>query len=437
MASLLKQILKFRGYPIEKAMKQIALLHKMSGSEFNEWKEKKKWEIVRFHYDNNQLYKRLVGSKLPDRWEDLPIVTKRHLQRELKEIITEDVQPSDCYTGSTSGSTGQPFFFAKDKMAHAMTWAIIANRYNWYGIHLGAKQARFYGMPKEPLIRQTERIKDALMNRERFSVFDLSDNVLDHFLKRFKSNKYVYLYGYTSALVMFARYLSDKGVVLKEVCPTLKLCIATSETCTPEDKTALEAGFGVSVVREYGLSETCFTAFDNPDGYWQLTEETIYTEIVNEEYHAVSGRQGKVLSTSLFNKALPMIRYETGDIGAIDIHHAKGYKYLKEFTGRTNDVIILPSGKKAAGLTFYYISRSVLELSGVLKEFIIRQTHPDRFVFDIVADRELTKAETELVKDKISLYLEPGLKIVMNRVDRIERSASGKLQHFYSELDKD
>lgn len=436
MTSLFKYILKLKGYPIEQAIAYMDKLQNMSADEFHNWKEERKWDMVRFHYENNQLYKRLVGTHLPDRWEDLPIVTKQHLQRPLKEIITEGIKPKDCYTGSTSGSTGQPFFFAKDKKAHAMTWAVIADRYSWYDIELSTKQARFYGVPKELLVRQSELLKDKIMNRHRFPVFDLSDKVLKQYYKNFRHHKYVYIYGYTSALVMFARYLADNNILLKEHCPTLKLCITTSETCTPEDKGALEKGFGVPVVREYGLSETCLTAFDNPDGYWQLTKETLFTEIVDNENIILKNGTGNVLSTSLFNKALPMIRYSTGDIGTIATHK-KGYKYLQEFTGRTNDTIVLPSGKRAAGLTFYYISRSVLELSGVLKEFIIRQTAPNRFVFDIVADRDLTKSEIELVKDKVSLYLEPGLNIVINRVEQIERPPSGKLQHFYSELDKD
>jgi hypothetical protein len=48
----------------------------------------------------------------------------------------------------------------------------------------------------------------------------------------------------------------------------------------------------------------------------------------------------------------------------------------------------------------------------------------------------LTAEEKELVKQKISLYLEPGLDIILNRVQHIERPASGKLKHFYSELNR-
>lgn len=401
----------------------------MPADEFKVWHEKKAWEIAKFHFDNNPLYRKKTGDIFPSRWEDLPVITKKDLQQPLALVLTKGIKAKDYYTASTSGSTGQPFFFAKSKMAHAMTWAVIADRYGWYDLNQSSKQARFYGIPKEFPAYQSELLKDSIMNRVRFSVFDLSDKALEGFTEKFRQQSFNYIYGYTSSLVMFARYLLKNGMVLKGVCPTLKVCISTSETCTPEDDKILREGFGVRNVREYGLSETCLTAFDSPAGEWQLTEETLYTETVD-----ANEPEGRILSTSLFNTAFPMVRYETGDMGVIGPARGSIYRNLVQLTGRTNDMIQLPGGKTSPGLSFYYISRSILESGGVLKEFIIRQTAKDRFVFDIVADRELTEHEAGVVKEKISLYLEPGLDIVINKVDHIDRPASGKLKHFYSEL---
>ena len=113
---------------------------------------------------------------------------------------------------------------------------------------------------------------------------------------------------------------------------------------------------------------------------------------------------------------------------------SKNNVYLKGLKGRTNDTIILPSGKKSAGLTFYYISRSILEKSGVLKEFIIRQEALDSFVFDVVTDRDLTDDEKIQIQQNLEKYLETGLKCKINRVDKIIRPSNGKLKHFYSEI---
>jgi phenylacetate-CoA ligase len=113
----------------------------------------------------------------------------------------------------------------------------------------------------------------------------------------------------------------------------------------------------------------------------------------------------------------------------------KGNKIiLKELSGRVNDMIYLPSGKVAAGLTFYYISRSILESLGIIKEFVIRQTTVDTFVFDVVMDRPFSEGETEFLESQMTQYLEPGLNLQINKVEIIMRPKSGKIKHFYSEL---
>jgi len=214
------------------------------------------------------------------------------------------------------------------------------------------------------------------------------------------------------------------NIRLKDVCPSLKVCIVTSEVCTPEDKILIEKATGIPVVKEYGASELCLIAFEHPDGLWRINTKTIFVEQTDD---------GKLLCTSLYNKAFPMIRYEIGDMGQID-YDKNGYPYLSALLGRTNDTIVLPSGKVSPGLTFYYISRSILESKGILKEFIIRQTAIDTFIFDIVCDGELDADVAIEITQKAEMYLEKGLHIILNKTYEIKRPASGKIKHFYSEI---
>ncbi len=265
------------------------------------------------------------------------------------------------------------------------------------------------------------------MNRIRFPVFDLSDNKLKEIQLKIKKRGVRYLYGYTSAIVLFARYLIRNEIILAENCPLLKACIITSEVCTPEDSVLLHKGLGVRIINEYGSSELGIMAFEQMNGEFIGSDELIFFETISN----ASGGQ-ELLCTSLFNKAFPIIRYRIGDL--VDMEKKDGRTYFNRIEGRTNDLVRLPSGKISAGLTFYYISRSILESSGVLKEFIIRQTSLNQFEFDIVSDRKLTSQEESLILEKTFLYLEPNLEIKFNYCNSINRPASGKIKHFYSQL---
>ena len=411
-------------------------LRRLDASSLRKHQEEQAWNIARYHLEHNALYRDKVGSALPSRWHELPVMRKSDFQRPLEELISDEFYLKELYVANTSGSSGHPFFYAKDKFCHALTWAEIKALYAEHGLSSRSRQARFYGMPLKGKSHWIERAKDFAMNRRRFPVFDLSDEVLDKWISLFKRRRFDYLYGYTSSLVYFARHCRLRGISLKDICPSLRLCLVTSEVCTPEDRNILEQGFGLPVVNEYGASETGLIAFEHPDGRWQLCEELLYVEVVDEHDHPLPfGKTGRLLITSLYNRAMPFIRYEIGDVGILQ-KGANGRRELASLQGRTNDFVRLPSGGVSPGFTFYYISRSLLEEKSFIKEFIIRQTAIHRLEFYVVADRPLTEAEKRLIGQKADEYLEPGLEIVVHEVDRIERSEAGggKIKHFYSEL---
>ena len=92
--------------------------------------------------------KSFVGDRSIHSWEDIPVMQKAHLQHPLKERLSNDYKESNVYVNKTSGSSGHPFIFAKDRFCHALTWAEILDRFGWYNLDFHRSyQARFYGIP--------------------------------------------------------------------------------------------------------------------------------------------------------------------------------------------------------------------------------------------------------------------------------------------------
>lgn len=431
--SFLEISLKLKGFPFKAAETELKRIQELDKEEFSVWQEKKKWEIVKFHFENNEFYKQKTGGILPDKWEELPILIKSDFQNSTLNYISDTIKRKDLYTGYTSGSSGHPFHYAKDKFAHAMTWALIKSRYKNFGLTLNSKQARFYGIPLENPDYIIEKTKDTLSNRVRFPVFDLSDKMLGKFLEKFRTTSFDYVYGYTNSIVIFARYLIKRNIKLKNVCPSLKICIATSENCTEEDKIIIEKAFGVPAVNEYGTSEVDLIAFEDLDGKWLISDENIFIEILDEEGRQMNkGGEGRIILTALHNKAMPFIRYEIGDRALTE--PGRDGAVIKKILGGVNDPVILPSGNKTSGVTFYFITRSIMENIGSLKEFIIKQTEPDKFIFEVVSEEEISEKDKKKLQEKMDAYLEPGLKFEIKRVDKIERTKAGKMKHFHSLL---
>ncbi|PTM09201.1 MAG: AMP-binding protein [Bacteroidetes bacterium] len=428
--------LQVNGFPIGKAKTILEEIQRKSKSEYETYLNQKKIEIVAYHLQHNAFYKELTKNTKATEWHNIHIMTKSDLQQSLNSRFSEGFTSKNTYVNKTSGSSGDPFIFAKDKFCHALTWAVIQNRFGWFDLDFNtSKQARFYGIPLDKIGYYKERVKDFLSNRFRFSVFDLSDSALEKCLEKFRKTEFDYINGYTSPIVQFAKFLQKKNIVLIEVCPTLKACIVTSEMLFENDKNLLEKQFGVTVLNEYGASELDLIAFQNSNNEWQLNSETLFVEILDKDGKVLPyGEEGRIVITSLYNKAHPFIRYDIGDIGVLSKSSTTQKPILENLIGRTNDIAILPSGKKAAGLTFYYITKSIIDDNGNVKEFVIEQLKKDTFKIIYASAIDLSQTKMKTIKIEMGNYLEKGLTIVFERQDKIERSKSGKLKQFSSLL---
>ncbi len=432
--------LQLNGYRIHTAEKSLAALLRLPFDERSARQKAMQMDILHFHLHNNNFYRQLMQAKgCPVEnlsglaWAQIPIVEKQDLQKPLPEMISDTFSVTSVFRNKTSGSSGMPFSFAKDKWCHAMSWANNKRLFGLYGIDFNQSlQARFYGMPASGYKYYKEQLKDRLSRRVRFPVHKLDAASSRQYVEAFKQKPFSYINGYTSSLVLFARYLLDMGIVLKEICPSLVACFTTSEICDDIDREILSKAFGVRVVNEYGAAELELLAFEHPGGEWVLNEENLFIEIVDDNGSPLpDGETGRVVVTALHNKAMPFIRYHLGDSGAIQPERRFGFnRILQSLTGRTNDLAVLPGGKKVPGLAFYYVTKSIMDDAGRLKEIVVKQTALDTFEINYVRDTPLTNTELLHVQKLMDEYLEPGLKLITKKVDSIDRTRTGKLRQF-------
>jgi len=453
MDFILYASLRLNGFPIDKARKRLAeIIEERKRTHIpgmvNPSQLRDAFDIYRFHCDSNPFYQKVLASKgggpeigetTYDEWLKVPIMKKKDLQVDLQERIGW-LKGQKLHHHSTSGSSGIPFSFVRDKFGHAMIWAMTDQRFKSLGLDYGKSlQARFYGIPLDRRKYYTQRLKDRLSGRYRFTVADLSDRKLEEITETFRKRKFEFVYGYASAMTLYARFLLRKGIVLKDVCPTLRLAVTASEVCDDLDREAIGNAYGVPVANEYGAAELDLVAIDDADGDWIVNNETVLVEVLDEEgMPCPPGMEGRFVITSLFNKAMPFIRYEVGDRGVLSDRTKGTYRILQSVVGRSLDFARTRSGKVAGGMWLYYVGKNMLLKSSVfIREFMIVQKQLDSFELHYRADKELEEADRRLFLETLEQYLEPGLSCEFIRVDSLERTRAGKLTHFRSEVPKE
>ncbi|MGY5851256.1 phenylacetate--CoA ligase family protein [Salegentibacter sp. F14] len=431
-----KLSLQLNKFPINRAQKLLGKIREIPENYYQDYLDSKKFEILDFHLKHNSFYQEFCEKDKFEKWEEVPVLKKSQLQQKLKHRLSKNFKKRNTYIGKTSGSSGEPFIFAKDRFCHALSWAGFQDRYQWHGIDLNKSlQARFYGIPLDLYGNLQERFKDRISLRRRFNIFDLSEGKMEIFLKRFQKSKFDYINGYTSAILLFAKYLKSRDIQLKDVCPSLKLCIVTSERLFKEDKELIEMATGVPVVNEYGASEVGLIAFEDKNKNWIVNSEDLFVEILDEHDKPVpNGQEGRVVITSLYNLAHPMIRYDIGDTGVLSEKSTPKTPVLQKLIGRTNDVARLADGKLVPGLTFYYVTKTIIEDTGNIKEFVVIQTAPDIFKIDYVSEKAFSESQIERILRAIEKYVGKDLRVLFERKEVLDRDKSGKLKQFSSRI---
>ena len=201
-----------------------------------------------------------------------------------------------------------------------------------------------------------------------------------------------------------------------------------SEPITDYAKQLLEDYFSCPVVSRYSNMENGFIAQQEPGEFiYKINHASFYVEIldINDDKVLVEGKLGRIVITDLFNYAMPLIRYDTGDLGIlkneIDINNKSNGPYLLNIEGRKVDFI---TNTKGQILSPHSITNTMWKFSDVL-QFQFIQIETKKYIIKINIDAERYDKEEILIAD-LKKYLGNDALIEVEIVHEIPLLASGK-----------
>lgn len=362
----------------------------------------------------------------------LPILSKRDILENEKELINPEYK-GRLYIRKTGGSTGMTLHFVKDARSLALNDAVMFRCYQWYGIDAGDKQVRFWGVPVTSRLRWKEQLKDWVLNRMRISAFDISESSCLTQYDRIKKFKPDYFYGYTTAIYGFCLFMKKSGIELNSL--GLKAVICTAEKMYPHHVELFNEMFKCPVVDEYGSSETGILAFQCRQGNMHLMSDHICVEFLDDDNNQIKpGELGRIVVTDLASYAMPLIRYDIGDMGSpSDKQCSCGVTLplMDIVEGRKEDFIRTDDGKLVHAA---YLCYTLKEDS--VHEFKMYQKDIDRLLVQIVKSPSFTEITENTLEENLRTALGNDMQIEFEYLEKIPREASGKLRYFVSEIDK-
>ena len=439
---LLIMLERLRGEPIDLYLRELLENEKLDLEQLKELQWRKFTELLKHAYENSPYYRELFRReglhpsdiRSASDVAKIPALTKAEFQINASKMLIDN-PPRQMTLAKTSGSTGDPLKFYKDRKSSGYTMAAMYRGHLWHGLDIGAKEAMLWGVPVNFGQRQKTRARDIVLNRFREREYNLKDHILRDFYNKMIRRKPAYLMGYSSMVYEFARFLREEGLDGK--CLGLRLVKCTSETIQDIYRETIEDVFGCNIVSEYGAAETGLIAFECDKGNHHLLLDCAYVHYVEQDILVDGEPLKKILVTDLHNYAVPIINYEVGDTVVTSDHTCpcgRPFPLLKRIIGRLGDVVLTPSGQRLHSIIFYYIMKGLTDKGGGIKSFKVYQKAQDRLKVMLVKDKKFKQKSLEFLSKEFQRHFGPEMKIDFEFCDAIPREQSGKLRDFVQEV---
>ena len=375
----------------------------------------------------------------PAVWARIPVLTRAELQAAGPALHSPELPAGHggTYEISSSGSTGRPVKALGTALVQLMWHAITLREHLWHRRDFSGLLAAIRSLPNGvALYPDGARGQD--WGRSTKGIYRTGQSALLSIVSRTEEQaewlqrvQPDYLLTYPSALRDLLLHCRDRGIGF----PRLREVRTLSELLPPETRALCREVWGLKIADMYSTQETGYIALQCPiEEHYHIQAEVILVEVLNDDDEACRpGEVGQVVVTPLTNFAMPMIRYAVGDLAEVGAPCScgRGLPILKRILGRARDMLAYPDGRKAWPLLGDMFYTQIPEI----RQFQIVQHAVDDIEVKVVAERPLTAAEEDKLREWLHYRSGHPFPVRVTYHREIPRSAGGKFQDFRSAME--
>lgn len=415
----------------------------LSHSELEAYQDERLREVVLHAYQTVPYYRRTFDERklkpadirTQADLHKIPLLTRNDIKGCFNQLWSRDVARRDRRTGHTSGTTGTPLTVGYDRDTVWMTYAVFDRHYRWAALRMGRDGDRIAvarGNVIVPLDRKHAPFwrYNRRQNQLLLSSFHLSKANLPAYFEELARFQPAVLDGYPSTLYVLAKFLKSEGARFP-----LRAAVTSSETLYDFQREVIEDSFACRVFDYYALAERAVFSHecDRHQGHHVAMEYGL-AEVVDEGgAPAPRGATGRLVGTTLHNRAMPLIRYVTNDLTALREQMCacgRGLELMDDVTTKAEDMLTLKDGRliSPSVLTHPFKPLDCIEGSQIV------QTAPDAVTVRIIPGEAYTPAHTDHLVGELKERLGEDVHIKVQMVERLETTASGKFKWVISHV---
>ncbi len=346
--------------------------------------------------------------------ESLPIITKDTLRRAPLDFMPRQPDSHFGYKSRhTGGSTGEPLAYRVANDAFGMWWAATLRVWQATGYVFGERMLTLTGasVNHRPASGIAERVYDLLRNNHTIPVGELDVADLNRIVTQLTAIGPSLLYGYPSILYLLAHHIVRQAVVI----PSIRRVVTTSEMLFPGQRRLIEQAFHAPVYDDYGCPEVGLIAGEcrYRQGLHYAMESCLVEVLDNANARVPMGHTGRLVATNLLNRAMCLIRYDTGDVGAVSdeaCECGRGLLQIRNLEGRSRDLIYAPGKKFIHGVA---INHMISSYPWIDRYQIIQETPRDLTV-NLGVSRAIAPYYIEQLRSQLAEYTDMNVAALVN-----------------------
>ena len=379
--------------------------------------------IMRYASSRCPFYRNLPAN---GRLSDFPVQTKRDFIAHYEDIISDEYRDrrNHLHRFTTSGSTGTPFTVLADDGKQDRVNMNFMSVMELNGFRLGMKRGEFRAWIKGK--NTISKLRSFTNNLLMIDISNMGDSQLRKIFDTIFEERIQVLVAYSGAIAALCDYAERTSLDVSGW--SVEMIFTMGEALPDGVRDKAEELFGIRPVLSYGNNENGFIAVSLPgeDGYI-LDLYNFYVEILkmDSDEPAEEGELGRIVVTDYYNRAFPMIRYDTGDTGIkvrIPDPDGRVREKFTEIYGRRGSLI---RNTKGEPLSIHVFMNNLLNFEVVLRQAKCIQLTEKKYLLQLNAEIGAKVKEKEIV-DSYRKYLGEDAEIETEYVDSLPIEQSGK-----------
>jgi phenylacetate-CoA ligase len=334
--------------------------------------------ILNWTVNNSDFYKYLSFKENLNLY-DFPVMNKNIMKSNYNSLKTAFYENKKTHLMHTSGSTGTPFTVIQNIEKRQRHIADL----KYFGALADYKDGDpMCYLRAKPTATKEEQERDKIW---QLDISNLNRDTLISYYSIILEKGCVALIAYPSTLETAVSIWSKEFIDQSNV----RTIITTSEMLTEELKTKIKNFFRkpVNIYARYSNTENGILGQETDEtGRFALNWASYYFEILklDRDEPAEQGELGRVVITDLYNKAFPMIRYDTGDLAKLNFYKDK-LPELSELYGRKMDLIYDVYGEAVSP----FLLARTMRLSNSIEQWQFMQTGSKNYILKITSNLDI------------------------------------------------